>query len=180
MSRVSYRRMPSACVAVAAIALAWAGPLPAQAPQPTPAARPAHAPPATQAPAGQVGIPAQQLGAVLTRYLVDSPQVLNLTPKQVDRVRKQLARVDSADAPLRSQWQQITGGRSLRDLTPVERRRLGPQLQPIIQQLRTNNQAALDSVDAILTPEQQTRLAALRAEYGQRIQARRARAGQQP
>jgi hypothetical protein len=163
---------PGTGVAALAIALGGVRTLAAQAPPPPPPAQAAQPAPAAQ--------PAQQLGNVITRYLVDSPQVLNLAPKQVERVRKQLARLDSTDAPLRAQWQHVAGGRSLRDLTPVERRRLGPQLQPIMQQLRTNNQAALDSVDAILTPEQQTRLAALRAEYGQRIQARRGRAGQQP
>jgi len=166
MSRMQHRHWLVSGVAVAAVAVGAVRPLPAQAPQ--------------AAPPAQATLPAQQLGAVITRYLVDSPQVLNLTPKQVERVRKQLARLDSTDAPLRAQWQQISGGRSLRDLTPAERRRLGPQLQPIMQQLRTNNQAALDSVDAMLTPEQQSRLATLRAEYGQRMQARRARGGQQP
>lgn len=166
------RRGLGAGVTVAVIVLGGVRPLLAQVPPAAPAAQARQPTAASQ--------PTQQLGGLITRYLVDSPQVLNLTPKQVVRVRKQLARVDSADAPLRAQWQQIAGGRSLRDLTPVERRRLGPQLQPIMQQLRTNNQAALDSVDAILTPEQQARLAALRAEYGQRVQARRARPGQQP
>jgi len=171
MFRMPCRAGLGAGVAAAAIALGGVRTGAAQAPLPPPprAAQPA-----------QAAQPGQQLGNVITRYLVDSPQVLNLTPKQLDRVRKQLARLDSTDAPLRAQWQQITGGRSPRDLTPVERRRLGPQLQPILQQLRTNNQAALDSLDAILTPEQQARLASLRAEYGQRVQARRGRGGPQP
>jgi hypothetical protein len=157
----------AAQVAVAAMALTGARPLAAQAGQPVPAAQ-----------AAQAAQPGEQPGRVIGRYLVDSPQVLNLTAKQAERIRKQLARLDSADAPLRAQWQQLTGGRALSEMTPVERRRLAPQLQPVMQQLRANNQAAMDSVDAILTPDQQARLAELRAEYAQRRRARAA--GQRP
>jgi hypothetical protein len=88
------RRGLGAGVTVAVIALGGVRPLLAQAPPAAPAAQ------ASQ-PAG-TSQPTQQLGGLITRYLVDSPQVLNLTPKQVERVRKQLTRLDSADAPLRA------------------------------------------------------------------------------
>ena len=69
-----------------------------------------------------------------------------VTAKQVDRVRKVAEQLDSANAPLRAQWQQITGGRPLRSIDPAQRRSLTPQLQPISQQLKANNEAALDLV----------------------------------
>jgi hypothetical protein len=177
MTSMQPRRLLAAGAALAALALMASRPLAAQA-RPGPQA---PAPPSPQAaPAAQPPQAPEQPGGVIARYLVDSPQVLNLTTKQVVRIHKQLARLDSADAPLRIQWQQITGGRPLREMTPLERRRLAPELQPVMEQLRNNNQAAFDSVDAILTPDQQTRLAQLRSEYAQRLRARRARAGQRP
>ncbi len=159
-------RQVMAAVALAAVAVAGARSLAAQVPQ-----RPASPQPAARQPAVQQ--PLAQPGGILARYLVDSPQVLNLTPKQMDRIKKLRASVDSTEAPLRAQWQQITGGRGLRDLSPAERRQLAPRLQPIMQQLRGMNQAAMDSLDAVLTPQQQERLASLRAEYQRRGQARR-------
>jgi hypothetical protein len=175
MTGLPFRSGLAARAVLAAVALTGAPPLAAQAPQAAPAARPGRPLQAPPRPG-----PGEQPGGVIVRYLVDSPQVLNLTPKQVDRIHKQLVRFDSADAPLRAQWQQATGGRPLREIPPAERRRLAPQLQPIMQQLRSNNEAAFDSVDTILTPDQQERLAQLRAEYAQRLRARRARANERP
>ncbi len=107
------------------------------------------------------------------RYLADHRGALRLSPKQVDRVREVAGWLDSANAPLRAQWQQITGGRPMRAITPAERRGLAPQLQPVMQQIRTNNETALDSVDAILTPAQQQHLQTVLQEYRRRMQARR-------
>jgi len=106
-------------------------------------------------------------------------RALNLTPKQVDRVHKVQVWLTGQDSTLRGQWNQITGGRPFRAIPPAERRRLGPQLQPLQQQLRANNLAALDSVDAILTPAQQTKLQTMLAEYRQRARQRGQGGGQE-
>jgi len=108
------------------------------------------------------------------RYLVDHGRALHLTAKQSDRIREVAKWLDSANAPLRAQWQQVTGGRPLRSMRAPERRRLGPQLLPVQQGIRANNHAALDSVDAILNPAQQTQLQSLLVEYRQRVQERQA------
>jgi hypothetical protein len=108
------------------------------------------------------------------RYLANHARALRLNAKQVDRIRKVADRLDSANTPLHAQWQQLTGGRPLRSIEPAQRRTLAPQLQPIMQQLKANNTAALDSVDAILTPQQQERLQSVLREYHRRTQARQA------
>jgi hypothetical protein len=113
-------------------------------------------------------------------YLLAHPRAVNLTAKQVDRVHKVEDWLVGQDTILRAQWKQITGGRPLRDIQPADRRRLGPQLQPIMQQLRANNAAALDSVDAILNPRQQQKLQTALAEYRQQAQRRAHAGGQAP
>ena len=113
-------------------------------------------------------------GGGTAQYLVENPQILRLTSVQVARVMKVANRVDSLNAPVRSQLQALTGGRPIRQLLPAERRRLAPQFQPLLRQLRENNGASLDSIEAILTPEQTARLESLRAEYKDRMNARRA------
>ena len=105
-------------------------------------------------------------------YVAGHARALHLTPKQVDRVHKVHVWLVGADSAARSQWKDLTGGRTLRAMDPAERRRLAPQLQPIMQQLRTNNTAALDSVDAILTPPQQQKLQTMFAAYRPRMHAR--------
>ena len=118
-------------------------------------------------------MPQVTASTTVPRYLADHRGALRLTPKQVDRVREVAGWLDSANAPLRAQWQQVTGGRPLRAIQPAQRRTLAPQLQPITQQIRANNEAALDSVDAILTPAQQQQLQTVLQEYRRRMQARR-------
>lgn len=117
---------------------------------------------------------AQVVGGGTAQYLVENPRVLQLTPVQVQRVAKVAHRVDSLNAPVRSQLQALTGGRPIREMDPAERRRLAPQLQPLVQQLSQNDAMSLDSIEAILTPEQTARLEAMRAEYKERREARRA------
>jgi hypothetical protein len=91
-----------------------------------------------------------------------------------------VAAQDRAAAPLRAQWEQVTGGRALRDIPVRERRRLARQLQPIMQQARAGDEVALDSVNAILTPQQQDQLQTLVAEYRERMRARAQARRQQP
>jgi hypothetical protein len=112
------------------------------------------------------------------RYLTNHARALHLTGKQVDRIRGVANRLDSTNAPLHAQWHQLTGGRPLRAMEPAQRRILAPQLQPIQQQLKANNATALDSVDAILTPQQQEHLQTVLQEYHRRVQARRPAQGQ--
>ena len=126
----------------------------------------------------QASAPQPTASTTVPRYLADHARALHLNAKQLDRVRKVAAQLDSSNAPLHTQWQQVTGGRPLRGMDPAQRRSLAPQLQPITQQLRANNEAALDSVDAILTPPQPQRLQTVLQEYRRRMQARQARPGQ--
>jgi LTXXQ motif family protein len=131
----------------------------------------------TSKPAAAATAPVPTTG--VPEYLVSHPRVLNLSPKQVDRIKKVHEWLRGQDSTLRGQWQQVTGGRSLRSMPPADRHRLQPQLQPIMQQLRANSAAALDSVDAILTPQQQQKLQTDLAEYRQR-HARAGAPGQHP
>jgi hypothetical protein len=117
----------------------------------------------------------QVVGGGTAQYLVANPGVLNLTPVQVERIRKVSTRVEEMNAPVRTQVEQLTGGRPFRELPPADRRRVGPQLRPLLQQLQTNNEMSLDSIEAILTPEQTNRLENLREDYKQRRDAMRQR-----
>jgi len=170
MNRLARTWLPGAAV-LGLAALASPRPLFAQADTGKPAADTSHpaAQPAT-APVPTTGVP---------QYLLTHPRVLNLTPKQTDRIRAVQVWLQGQDSSLRAQWQQLTGGRALRAIPPAERRSLAPQIQPIAQQLRANSAAALDSVDAILSPAQQQRLQAALAEYRERMRARQAQQGQQ-
>ena len=125
---------------------------------PADTAKPA-APMAGGQPVPPTGVPA---------YVNGHARALNLTPKQVDRVKKVHEWLKGADSTLRVQWNQVTGGHPFRTMPPAERRRLAPQLQPLIQQFKANNASALDSVDTILTPAQQDKLQAMFAEYRSR------------
>ncbi len=166
MTRRTTRRF-LATTGVALAALAAASPRALRAQDSTQAKDSAQAKDTAQA--------APQVTATTTvpRYLADHRAALHLSPKQTDRVREVAGWLDSANAPLRAQWQQITGGRPMRAIPPAERRSLAPQLQPVMQQIRTNNETALDSVDAILTPAQQQHLQTVLQEYRRRMQARR-------
>jgi len=126
---------------------------------------------AAQAPAAAA---AQQAGGGAARYLAEHPEILNLTPVQQQRIRKLAAHGDSANAPLRSQMQQLTRGQQLRDMPPAERRRAAPQIRSVMQQMHANDEAELDSVSAVLTPEQANRLETLREDFKARREARRA------
>ncbi len=132
---------------------------------------PAHAQAAAGQAAADTGKPAAAAPVRTTgvpEYLATHARALNLTPKQVDRIGKVRVWLRGQDSTLRAQWRQVTGGRAVRSMPPAERRRLQPQLQPLMQQLKANSAAALDSVDAILTPEQQQKLQADLAEYRER------------
>ncbi len=169
MNRVTRTWLPAAA-GLALATLAGPHPLLAQADTAKPAA------PAAQPAARPAAMPLRTTG--VPEYLVGHPRALNLTPKQVDRIKKVHEWLRGQDSTLRAQWQQITGGRRLADIPPAERRGLAPRLQPVQQQLQANNAAALDSVDVILTPQQQ-RLQADLAEYRER-HARQGAQGQRP
>lgn len=134
----------------------------------------AQNPPAAATPNAPPPRAAQVVGGGAAQYLVENPSVLHLTPVQIERIRKVSAKVDSLNAPVRAQMQQLTGGRPFREMQPAERRRIAPQLQQLMQQVRANGDLSLDSVEAVLTPEQTSQLENLREDYKQRLQARRA------
>ncbi len=156
-----FRSLTLACAALGAAAAQLA------AQNPTAAQRPGRAPAAPPAALAQY-----MTGGAIAQYLVDHPRALNLTSKQVDQARKLAKYTDSVNAPLRAQWEQLTGGKALRDLDSATRHRIAPQLQSIRRLVQVNDAAAFDSVDTILNPRQQERLATLREEYRARLQAR--------
>ncbi len=173
MRRPAQRVLATAGVALVTLALTAPRPLSAQAADTGQAASPGQPQDTAHA-----GAPQVIATASAPRYLANHARALHLTPKQIDRVREVANWLDTVNAPLRAQWQQVTGGRPLRAMEPAQRRSLAPQLQPIVQQLKANNEAALDSVDAILTPQQQDRLQSVLVEYRRRMQERRAHQGQ--
>jgi Spy/CpxP family protein refolding chaperone len=80
---------------------------------------------------------------------------LGLTPDQRTKIQTIHERVQQENAPLREQAQQITGGRSFRDLSPAARDSLRPKLEPIRSKMMANMQKARDDIMKILTPDQQ-------------------------
>jgi hypothetical protein len=149
--------------ALGAVGLVLAGSLAAQNPPPereqNPAAAGRNAPRPT---AGQV------VGGGTAQYLVENPGVLHLTPVQVERIRKVSTKVEELNTPVWSQIERLTGGRPFRELPPADRRRVGPQVRPLLLQLQANNTMSLDSIEAILTPDQTNQLENLREDYKQR------------
>ncbi len=136
----------------------------------TTAAAPAQQKPAAPAAAAQnqqpeEGIGPAEPGTQVTDYLAAAPDSLHLTPAQRARLAKVREWLRSANTPLRDSIRTVTGGRAFRTIPPAERRQMAPRLQPLMARMRANGTAALDSVDAVLTPEQQAKLRELRAEY---------------
>ena len=80
---------------------------------------------------------------------------LGLTADQRAKIQAIHERVQTENAPLRQQAQQIMGGKSFRDLTPAQRDSLRPKLQPVMAKMRANAQKGRDEIMKILTPEQQ-------------------------
>ncbi len=119
-----------------------------------------------QAPAqAEAGIGPAEPGDQVTGYLASAPDSMHLTPAQRGRLVKVREWLRSQNAPLRDSVRAVTGGRAFRTIPPAERRQLQPRLAPLMERMRANDAAALDSVDAVLTPQQQARLRELRAEY---------------
>ena len=89
--------------------------------------------------------------------LLDSAafEQLGLTADQRAKIQAIHERVQTENAPLRQQAQQIMGGKSFRDLTPAQRDSLRPKLQPVMAKMRANAQKGRDEIMKILTPEQQ-------------------------
>src|SRR5262245_66454397 len=60
---------------------------------------------------------------------------LGLTPDQQAKWVKVRDELQAKNAPLREQARQAMGGKSMRDLTPEERDKLRPKVQPIMDQM---------------------------------------------
>ncbi len=136
----------------------------------TTAAAPAQQKPAAPAAAAQnqqpeEGIGPAEPGTRVTDYLAAAPDSLRLTSAQRSRLAKVREWLRSQNTPLRDSLRAITGGRAFRNIPPAERNPMVPRIQPLMARIRANDQAALDSVDQVLTPEQQVKLRELRAEY---------------
>jgi hypothetical protein len=92
------------------------------------------------------------------KILVDSAQTLSLTPQQTQDLALVAEQLDSVNAPVVAELQrrrpQGGGGFGGGQPTP-EQRAAFEQLRPLMQQLRSNSDAALASAFAVLTPAQQ-------------------------
>jgi len=115
----------------------------------------------------QGGGPGTLLEKGLVGALVERPEALHLTATQLTRTRVLAKWLEERNAPLHAQMMQVTGGRAMRDIPPVERRRLGQQLRPLMDQMRGNDLIATDSLKLVLAPDQLAQLDSL----GARIRA---------
>jgi len=94
-------------------------------------------------------------------FLLDSAQVLGLSPDQTTRLRAMAEELDVRNkAPLDSLERyrpQSGGGMGMAmgggEMTPEQRERM-EHMRPFVQALRENNRAAIDQAMELLTPEQ--------------------------
>lgn len=93
--------------------------------------------------------------------LLERREALGLTGDQVARLEAIQARVERENAPRIQQLQAVLGDRSPRDLTDEERAQLRArmrELDPVRDQIRQTNRAAMQEAREILTAEQQAGL----------------------
>ena len=138
-----------------------------------------------------------QPGEAPAARILELREELGLTNAQVEQIRGIQARLEQQNAPLlaqmttarekmRTERQQMTAEQrqAMRERMQAERQQMTPEqraqmrqrpgagmpeeLQPVMEQLRTNNQSAMDQVRAILSAEQQEKLRAARPGAGQR------------
>jgi Spy/CpxP family protein refolding chaperone len=112
-------------------------------------------PAAAQRPAPAAG---PGLRGGLPGYLAEHPQALSLNDEQTARLRTVAQWLERSNSALREQVRSALGGRTARELTAEQRYQLGRQVRPLRDQLRANHVSAVDSVHAILTPDQWQRL----------------------
>ena len=123
----------------AAAALAVASPAAAQGPSRGPGPRP--------------GFRGEMVG-----YLAQHPQSLNLDDHQAARLRTISSWLKQSDSSLRGQIRAALGGKTFRELSAEQRYQQSRQIRPLTEQLRANRFAAVDSLHAVLTPDQWQRL----------------------
>lgn len=79
-----------------------------------------------------------------------------------DEIVAKLQTIDKAaqdkNAPLVKQMQDARAGVDFQSMTDEQRQAMRQKMQPIMQQLRDNNQAARADVEKLLTPEQVQKL----------------------
>jgi len=85
---------------------------------------------------------------------------LGLSADQKTKIKGILSKMREENAPLRQQLMQMTGGKMPRDMSQAERDSLRPKIQPIRQKMMENGRKAHEQIDAILTPDQRTKLQA--------------------
>ena len=93
--------------------------------------------------------------------LLQRREDLGLTAEQVTRLEAIQTRVERENAPRIQQLRAVLGDRDPRELTTEERAELRERmraLDPVRDEIRQTNRAAMDEARAILTDEQQTRI----------------------
>ncbi len=82
-----------------------------------------------------------------------------------DEIVTKLQAIDKAaeekNAPLMKQMQDARAGFDFQNATDEQRQEMRQKMQPIMQQLRDNNQAARTDVEKLLTPDQVQKLGAI-------------------
>ncbi|HUG42366.1 MAG TPA: hypothetical protein VMM12_18015 [Longimicrobiales bacterium] len=95
--------------------------------------------------------------------LLERREALELTADQVRQLETIQARVEQENAPRIARLREALGDRPARDLTAEERAQLRDrmgELQPVRDELRETNRAAMAEARDLLTPEQATALRA--------------------
>jgi hypothetical protein len=100
-------------------------------------------------PGSRVSLPAR---------LAERAQALSLNDDQTARLRTIAQWMERSDSSLRGQVRAAMSGGTSRELNAEQRYQLMKQVRPIMDQVRANRLAALDSVHAVLTAEQWQKL----------------------
>jgi len=83
---------------------------------------------------------------------------LGLTDQIVAKLEAINKQVEDKNAPLMKQMQDARAGFDFQSATPAQRQEMRQKTQPIMQQIRDNNQAARADVDKLLTADQVKKL----------------------
>jgi Spy/CpxP family protein refolding chaperone len=98
----------------------------------------------------------------------------SMTPEQRQQMRDKLRQPKAGEQAQRQRAQGERAERGARASGEQRTRQAVPEhLRPVMEQLRQNNRAAMTEARAVLTADQQARLAQLRQERGERFQQRR-------
>ena len=84
---------------------------------------------------------------------------LSLTEDQLTKLQAIETQLQAKNAPLMKQWQDARQGMpDFQSMTDEQRQQMREKMMPIMQQLRTNREAAQADAEKLLKPEQVTKL----------------------